>query len=193
MHKFFTATSILSGGVLVLGSAVGFWSRSDEFSDNHNSLIAHCNVSKNLLKDVQTTSPSVDKTNRAISESRKLIKQLMLEQGIPGGQVAVAQNGRLVWSEGIGLADIENDVACTPKSVMRIASISKPLTAVGLFQLWEEGLVDLDTPIQEYVPSFPEKNCDGAKVVITTRQLLCHMSGIRHYKKKGFKTIHIRL
>ncbi len=126
-------------------------------------------------------------TNQAIAESRKFIEQVMLEQGVPGAQAAVSRNGRLIWSEGIGLADVENSVACTTKSVMRISSISKPLCAVGLFKLWEKGLVDLDAPIQTYVPSFPEKCWDGEKVVVTTRQLLCHMSGIRYNKKKGIK------
>ena len=53
-------------------------------------------------------------------------------------------------------------------------SISKPLTAIALLQLWQRGKVDLDAPIQEYVPEFPVKEYDGEKVEITTRQLLSH-------------------
>lgn len=107
----------------------------------------------------------------------------MLERGIPGAVVAVMKDGGLVWSEGMGYADVENDVPCTPDTPMRIASISKPLTAVALLQLWQKGLVDLDSPVQKYVPEFPEKEYEGEKVVITTRQLLSHMAGIRHYTK----------
>ena len=108
----------------------------------------------------------------------------MLEQGIPGAVVAVSINGCTVWSEGLGYADVENNVLCSPDTVMRIASISKPLTAVALLQLWQRGLVDLDAPIQQYVPEFPRKEFNGKPVDITTRQLLCHLAGIRHYEKK---------
>lgn len=111
----------------------------------------------------------------------------MIEKGIPGAVVAVMKDSQLVWSEGMGYADVENDVLCTPEHSMRIASISKPLTVVALLQLWEQGLIDLDAPVQKYVPEFPEKEHDGRKTVITTRQLLSHVAGIRHYSKKEHK------
>ncbi len=184
MHKLLTG--VLSGGVVALGSTIGLWNHLHKLEDK-NKLVAHCTTAKIPLISHPLPNRNIDKKNQAISESRKFIEQLMLEQGVPGAQVAVSRNGRLIWSEGIGLADVENSVACTTKSVMRVASISKPLCSVGLFKLWEKGLVDLDAPIQTYVPSFPEKCWDGEKVVVTTRQLLCHMSGIRHYKKKGLE------
>ena len=56
------------------------------------------------------------------------------ECGIPGVSISVSVDGKTVWSEGFGFADVENRVLCTSKTVMRIASISKPLTttAAGL-------------------------------------------------------------
>ena len=107
----------------------------------------------------------------------------MIEQGIPGAVVCVSVDGHEVWSEGIGLADVENDVSCSSHTVMRIASISKCLTAVAAMQLWEDGLLDLDEPVQSYVSEFPQKTFEGKEVKITSRQLLCHMAGIRHYTK----------
>ena len=68
---------------------------------------------------------------------------------------------------------------------MRIASISKTITMAVLAKLWQEGKVDLDKDISEYVPEFPRKTVDGKEVSITVRQLCCHMGGIRHYTKKG--------
>ena len=55
--------------------------------------------------------------------------------GSPGVSVAVSMDGKLVWSEGFGFADVENRVLCSARTVMRIASISKPLvaTAVGMY------------------------------------------------------------
>jgi CubicO group peptidase (beta-lactamase class C family) len=94
----------------------------------------------------------------------------------PGFSVAVAVNGKLVWAEGFGFADLEQCVPVTPETKFRIGSTSKPLTAVGAALLYEQGKLDLDAPIQRYVPSFPDKG-----YVITTRQLLAHLGGIRTY------------
>ena len=99
--------------------------------------------------------------------------------------MTVSVDGSIVWSEGLGYSDVKNHTPCSPESVMRIASISKPLAAVGLLQLCQEGKVDLDACVRTYVPSFPEKEFEGRPVTITTRQLLSHMAGIRHYTIKG--------
>lgn len=64
----------------------------------------------------------------------------------------------------MGYADVENRVLCKPETVLRIASISKPLTMVAVAKLWEEGKLDLDAPVQKYVPEFPEKEYEGEKV-----------------------------
>ena len=68
---------------------------------------------------------------------------------------------------------------------MRIASISKTITMAVLAKLWQDGKVDLDKDITEYVPEFPRKTVDGREVSITVRQLCCHMAGIRHYTRQG--------
>lgn len=119
--------------------------------------------------------------DEAISKCRKTIQSSMLRYGVPGAVVAVAINGRIVWSEGMGLADVENNVPCSEDTVMRIASISKSLTAVAVAKAWQQGKLDLDAPIQKYVATFPEKSVGGVPVTITLRQLLSHMAGIRHY------------
>ena len=91
----------------------------------------------------------------------------------PGMAVAVAVDGEVVWAEGFGFADLEQCVPATPSTRFRIGSVSKPLTAVGAALLSEEKLLDLDAPIQRYVPSFPDKG-----FAISTRQLLGHLGGI---------------
>ena len=96
--------------------------------------------------------------------------------GSPGLSAAVALDGELIWSGASGLADIENGVPATAASVYRIASISKPIAAAAVMQLVAQGALDLDAPIQEYFPAFPEKEHP-----VTVRHLLTHTSGIRHY------------
>lgn len=101
-----------------------------------------------------------------------------LARGIPGFSVTVAIDGKIVYSQGFGYADLEQRVPAWPATKFRIGSVSKPLTSAGMLLLVEEGKLDLDAPIQRYVPSFPEK---GA--VITARMLAGHLGGIRHYKE----------
>ena len=62
-------------------------------------------------------------------------------------------------------------------TLFRLASISKSLTATAAMQLWEKGKLDLDAPVQKYCPAFPQKPWP-----MTTRQVMGHLSGIRHYK-----------
>lgn len=101
--------------------------------------------------------------------------------GSPGLSAAVAVDGALVWSGASGLADIENAVPATAESVYRIASISKPIASTAIMHLAEQGVLDIDDPIQEYFPPFPEK-----EYPITVRHLMTHTSGIRHYNEGEF-------
>lgn len=101
----------------------------------------------------------------------------MARLGIPGVSVAVAHASapEVVWSRGYGLADVENDVPATAATAYRLASLSKPITAVAVLQLSEQGRLDLDAPIQRYATAFPEKPWP-----VTARRLLGHQGGVRH-------------
>ncbi len=116
-------------------------------------------------------------TEGQIQSIRREILGEMERKGIPGLSAAIALEGNLAWSEGFGFSDLENRVAATAKTVYRLASISKSVSAVAALRLWEEGKLDLDAPVQTYCKAFPEKSWP-----VTTRQLLGHLSGIRHYK-----------
>ncbi|XP_047451583.1 serine beta-lactamase-like protein LACTB, mitochondrial isoform X2 [Mugil cephalus] len=128
-----------------------------------------------------------DRYGEAIKVSRDLVERIKDEVGAPGLVVGVSVDGAHVWCEGVGFADLENRVPCTPETVMRIASISKPLTSAAAARLCEEGKLDLDVPVQKYVPEFPQKQFDGQNVTITPRMILSHLSGIRHYEKDAKK------
>ncbi|XP_072529788.1 serine beta-lactamase-like protein LACTB, mitochondrial isoform X1 [Salminus brasiliensis] len=126
---------------------------------------------------------NTSKYSSAVEISRDLVQRIKDEVGAPGMVIGVSVDGTPVWCEGLGYADLENRVACGPDTVMRIASVSKPLTAAAVALVWEEGKLDLDAPVQKYVPEFPEKQFEGENVTITPRMLLSHLSGIRHYEK----------
>jgi len=112
------------------------------------------------------------------------LEQVRLKNGIPGISAAVAVDGEIVFSGCLGYANVENYVPATGSTVYRIASISKPVSAIGLMQLVEQGKVRLDDTIQKYVPSFPEK-----KWPVTLMHLVTHTSGIRHYNPGEFGTM----
>lgn len=101
---------------------------------------------------------------------------------IPALSVAVVSGDGPVWAKAWGFSDMENHVPATPRTVFRLASISKTFTAVAAMSLVERGQLDLDAEVQKYV-AFPRK-----KWPITTRQLLSHQSGIRHYKGADFNS-----
>lgn len=63
---------------------------------------------------------------------------------------------------------------CSPETVMRIASISKPLTSAAAARLCEEGKLNLDVPVQKYVPEFPQKQFDGKDVSLSNKMFFCY-------------------
>jgi CubicO group peptidase (beta-lactamase class C family) len=103
----------------------------------------------------------------------------VIEQGKFVGVVAgFSVDGAIVWSAAAGEANIELEQKMMTSTEMRPASIAKPMTAVAIMQLCEQGKMGLDLPIQVYLPEFP-KHQEGD---ITVRHLLNHTSGIGAYK-----------
>ncbi|MHC4991408.1 MAG: serine hydrolase domain-containing protein [Planctomycetota bacterium] len=110
------------------------------------------------------------------------LQQLQIDSGTPGVSAAVAFEGEIVFSAGVGHADMNNMVPASGRTVHNIGSISKVNAAVGVMKLVESGAIDLDAPIQTYVPSFPKKQAP-----ITLRHIMTHTSGIRHYAERDFE------
>ncbi|MGD2131636.1 MAG: serine hydrolase domain-containing protein [Maricaulaceae bacterium] len=109
-------------------------------------------------------------------ELSEFVLSALESSGAPSAQVAVGRDGEILFNGAWGLADVENNVPATTETLYRTASISKWMTATAVMALVEDGKLDLDAPIQNYCPAFPEKPW-----TITTRHLLTHTSGIRHY------------
>ena len=108
------------------------------------------------------------------------VSSFMSANSVPGIGAAVVLEGEPVWSAGFGMADLEDSAPVTSSTLFRLGSISKPVTAIAVLQLWEQSKLDLDAPVQKYCPAFPQKESP-----ITTRQRLGHLGGIRHYNSDG--------
>lgn len=92
----------------------------------------------------------------------------------PGASIAIIQNGKIVYSQGYGSANLEYGVPNTPATVFHLASVSKQFTAFAIHLLAQDGKLSLDDDVRKYVP----KLHDFGRV-ITIRQLLHHTSGVR--------------
>ncbi len=106
------------------------------------------------------------------------IHELMALYRIPGSSIALVKEGQIIWTNAYGYADQENGIKMTTDTPMRVQSISKPVTAWGIMRLVEQGKIDLDAPVVEYLKSwqFPEANISAETVSV--RQLLSHTAGL---------------
>lgn len=107
-----------------------------------------------------------------------------LEDGrLPGASILIAHRGEIVFEEQIGYADLENSTALTADSLFRIYSMTKPVVAAAALQLVEEGTIDLDDPVADYLPELEtltvlgEAGVGPAQSVMTVRDLLTHEAG----------------
>ncbi len=131
------------------------------------------------VEPVVEPPPEENEYQAQIDSSRKIIIRLMRENKTPGMAVAVSVNGKMIWSEGFGYTDRENQAPVDPsKTLFRIGSVSKTLTASALGILMDEGKVNEDLIVQTYVSYFPAK-----RYPITVKQVAGHIAGVRHYRE----------
>ena len=88
---------------------------------------------------------------------RSTVEAFLQAYQIPGIQLAVAQKGKLIFSQGFGMADVAQSKEVTVNTHFRIGSVSKSLTAAALMQLVGQAKIDLDIPIEKYLPTFLRK------------------------------------
>lgn len=143
-----------------------------------------------LVATPAATSPAVQAAGAQTGQAAPAVDRQQLldymeriqdENDLPGLSVAIAVDGNIVFSEGVGYAELDNHTPATGRTVHNVGSVSKVLAVAGIMQLVEQGRVDLDATIQTYLPYYPEKRWP-----ITVRQILTHTSGTRHYRQGEF-------
>ena len=108
---------------------------------------------------------------RAIAASREAIHAMMQSSKAPAVSVAVVVKDEIIWDEAFGFADLERKARANTETRFGLGSVSKSFTGVLAARLMEEGLIDLDAPVEQYLPQFPHKN-------ITARLIIAHLSGL---------------
>ena len=111
----------------------------------------------------------------SVERARQVIRAGLTEQSLPALSVAVGIGGEIVWAEGFGWADLDNQVPVAPDTRFRIGTASIALTSAAVGLLVEQNRLKLDEKIQTYVPEFPEKQWP-----VTLRHLMGHVAGVRN-------------
>ena len=129
-----------------------------------------------------------------------LLTQFVAEHKIAGAVAAVARDGKIVYQEAVGFQDLETRTPMTPRSIFRIYSMTKSVTAVAVMMLHEEGRFGLQDPVSKYLPEFRQVTVlDSAAGTtrppvrdITIEDLLLHTSGLSHRTSEIYRRAEVR-
>ena len=117
-----------------------------------------------------------------------LVQREMKKNKVVGMSIALIDDQDVIWAEGFGYADKENNIASTPDTVYRIGSITKLFTSTSAMQLQEKGLLDIDAPLDRYLPEFNIRSRLKDTAPVTIRNLMTHHSGLPSDHLKGMWT-----
>lgn len=106
------------------------------------------------------------------------VRYEMKAAGVQGASFALVDDQKIVWAEGFGYADPEKKIPARADTIYRAGSISKLFTATLAMQLAEQGKLDIDAPIQRYLPDFNPPNRFASQAPITARNLMTHHAGL---------------
>jgi CubicO group peptidase (beta-lactamase class C family) len=139
-------------------------------------------VAADALRRIQPPAPGSDRQLEAdIAWIRQSVPRLMQKMHVPGVSIAIVQKGRIAWAQGFGVRDARDRVPVTTATVFEAASMSKPILALVAIQLIQEGRLDLDRPLvdylgHDYLPDQPEQRR------ITARMALTHRTGLPNWR-----------
>lgn len=114
-----------------------------------------------------------------VTELKEVIPTLMERKNVPGFSIAVIRDARIAWAQGFGVRNVETGEPVTSKTIFEGASFSKPATAYVAMKMCETGMLELDRPLNEYLPE-PFITDDPRIAEITLSMILSHSSGLSH-------------
>jgi CubicO group peptidase (beta-lactamase class C family) len=135
-----------------------------------------------------------------LDDATALLQRVVAEQKIAGAVAAVARHGKIAYLEPVGVQDRGTRAPMTARSLFRIYSMTKPVTAAAVMMLHEAGRFSLTDPVSQYLPEFKAVKVaspDGAlrppAREITIRDLLLHTSGFSHRTSELYRTARVRV
>ena len=143
---------------------------------------------------------SVGLATDPLDEATGLLKRFVDEKKIAGAVAAIARKGKLAYIETAGVQDLETQTPMTERSLFRIYSMTKPVTAVAVMMLQEAGRFSLTDPVSKYLPEFkdvrvlsPDGSLRPPAREITVQDLLLHTSGFSHRTSELYRTAGVRV
>ena len=124
----------------------------------------------------QTSSAPPKPYAAAVEALERFIAREVVDKDLPALSVALVDDQTIIWAKGFGFANPNDKTPATAETVYRVGSVSKLFTDIGIMQLVERGVLDLDAPVSRYLPDFKPANHSGKS--ITLRQLMAHRSGL---------------
>ncbi len=122
----------------------------------------------------QKNSTSINENIAELNvELDNYIHQLIDRQGIPGVSLAIVKDDKIIHKKNYGYANLEHQVPISDQSIFRVYSLTKPIISVGIFQLIEQGKLNLEDEVSKYLSDLPE-----AWNTIRIKHLLSHCSGL---------------
>jgi len=131
-----------------------------------------------IVCSAQTTADIAARQDYAkvVEALTPFVQREMSLTGIPGLSIAIVDDQQIVWAQGFGFANPKQKIPATAETVYRIGSVSKLFTDIAIMQRVERGEINLDAPVNQYLPDFKPRNPFGTP--ITLRQLMSHRSGL---------------
>jgi CubicO group peptidase (beta-lactamase class C family) len=135
----------------------------------------------------------------ALDAATALLRQAVTDRQIAGAVAAVARHGKVGYLQAVGVQDLATGAPMTPRSLFRIYSMTKPVTAVAVMQLHEQGRFALTDPVSKYLPEFGEVHVETAAGErrpparpITVEDLLLHTAGLSHRTSDLYRRLEVR-
>ncbi|MFY9554307.1 MAG: serine hydrolase [Blastocatellia bacterium] len=110
------------------------------------------------------------------------VPQLMKQADVPGLSIALIRDGAIAWQHGFGVMDSTTKQPVTANTVYEAASLSKPVFAYAVLKLRDAGKIDLDKPLNEYLPGNYDVGPDARLGQITARRVLVHTTGFPNWR-----------
>jgi CubicO group peptidase (beta-lactamase class C family) len=161
-------------------------------------LVVVASIGMRAQQPPRATPESVGLNAAKLSEATQLLKQFVAEGKIAGAVAAVARKGKVAYLESVGMQDLDTRVPMSERSVFRIYSMTRAITAVAAMMLHDEGKFRLDDSIVKYLPEFREVMVvtpDGRRTPqrdITVEDLLLHTSGINDRQSELYRREKVR-
>ena len=125
-----------------------------------------------------TAVPGASGESPDFSAVRRLVRSEMAARSIPGLSIAVARRGRILWEEGFGWADRENRIPATEQTMFNVASVTKTFTSTALMILAKSRKLDLDRPVNDYLPGAKLTSPKFDPAAATLRRVAMHTGGL---------------